>query len=624
MCGIVGVVQRPIVDRGAVEGAAEAQRHRGPDGRGTLFTECADWRIGLAHQRLAVIDLSPDASQPMRESDDEGVIVFNGEIYNYLELRRRLVAEGVSFRSASDTEVLLLALRRWGVRATLERALGMFAFAWVDRTGRRIVFGRDRFGKKPLHVLCEPQLLAFGSELKAVVKLCPRRFRVNARVIAPWLVQQLAQHTEETVLEGIVQVPAGTYATVRLDADRLHLETTRFYEIPTEFEPDRRPMQIVSEELRWTLSDAVRLRMRADVPVGVLASGGLDSSIVASLAREHSGGRSDLTLLSAVSEDPRVDERQYVRLLNERLRLRSELIQFTPTPAEAWRLLELGTRHLDGPVGSFSNVLQLEIMRRARDCGVTVLLSGQGADESTCGYKKYLAFYAQSLVRQGRIPAAVRLLATFAHSGGILAQYRISEAKRYLPRRLRMRVPEVRGERLREVPWVEVGLAQGMSLRNRQILDFSAMSIPILTTYEDRAGMAFGCEVRNPFLDHRVVELLLRQPASHLLGRGFTKLVLRDAFRRELPRQITWRRDKNGFELPEAAWLRGPLRAVLDDALSKDSEMFRLGLADHTGAQRLREMFLAQPALGGRVWVRDVFSLIALELWLRHAADYVA
>jgi asparagine synthase (glutamine-hydrolysing) len=617
MCGIFGVVSNAPIAAGLLEEAQVIQKHRGPDAQTVQRLRLGRWHVGLAHQRLAILDLSAAGVQPMLSPSGRSLIAYNGEVYNYIELRSELASRGVVFRTRTDTEVIAAACEEYGIAAALARMNGMWAFVWIDLASGRIFLARDRFGVKPMYLYRRDGALAFGSEIKTLVRALGLRCAVNVRAVATYL-RALQQDTnEETFFEGVVKLAAGHYAELDGATGTLVPRITRYWTLDGGSEPPPQERAAI-EETRALLTDATRLRLRSDVPVGLLLSGGLDSSAIAALLSEHLGPDSDLTFISAVSDDRATDESPFIRIVARHLArpVREVRLEF---PAEhILPLVGRVTEQCDEPLGGFSCVAQNLLMEKAREVGVTVLLSGQGADEVFCGYRKYAAFQLQSLARSGRWLAATRLVAGFLRQRTVLNQFNMAEARRYLPAWLAPSLQDVGGPALEGAPLLCPSLGNRGDLRDRQRTDVESLSIPALTHWEDRNSMAWSREVRNPFLDYRLVRFGVNLPMTLKIRAGWTKYVLRRALAESLPPAIVWRRDKRGFSTPEARMLRNELRPAVDELLAPSAEMMRRGLVDPAAARARWSAFLNRSSsVGQSVGSRDIFQLLSLELWLR-------
>ena len=614
MCGIFGVVSAAPVAAGVLERAQDIQKHRGPDAQRVQRLQVGRWHVGLAHQRLAIIDLSAAGAQPMLSPSGRSLLTYNGEVYNYLELRGELEKRGVVFRTRTDTEVIAAACEEYGIEQALQLMNGMWAFVWINLEERRIFIARDRFGVKPLYLCQRDDLFAFASEIKTLVRALRLRCAVNARAVATYLKALQQDTSEETFFEGVVKLAAGHYAELDGAAGTPVPRISRYWTLDGAGEPPSERAAI--EETHALLADAARLRLRSDVPVGVLLSGGLDSSAIAALVNERLGPDSDLTFISAVSDDPATDESPFIYTVARHLARPIREVRLEFPREQILPLIGRVTEQCDEPIGAFSCVAQNLLMQKARELGVTVLLSGQGADEVFCGYRKYAAFQLQALARAGHWLAAMRLFAGFVQQGTVLRQFNMADARRYLPQWTAPRIPDVAGPALQGQPLLCPPLGSRDDLRDRQRADVESLSIPALTHWEDRNSMAWSHEVRNPFLDFRLVRFGINLPMNLKIRSGWTKYVLRRAVQSSLPPSIVWRRDKRGFSTPEARMLRNELRTSVEELLAPSAEMVRRGLVNPQAARARFAAFLRHSAAGS-VSSRDIFQLLSLELWLR-------
>ncbi|MGE5373161.1 MAG: asparagine synthase (glutamine-hydrolyzing) [Solirubrobacterales bacterium] len=622
MCGIAGIIARDPDCRPLMLAAERTQLHRGPDAQRIASYPAGDWQVWLGHQRLSIIDLSEAGTQPMASEDGSDILIYNGEVYNYKEIRQELLLQGVRFHTETDTEVVLAALRQWGPEAALSRFNGMWAFAWLDLSSKRLILARDRAGIKPLHFLMDEGRFLFASELKTVLAMCPKRFSINSQVAAAYLDQSLLDATDQTFLLGIDQVPAGHYCVLNLNASSLGPEMHRYWRLPFDEIPVTDEDELI-ERVRALFQDAVSLRLRSDVPVGVLLSGGLDSSSIAAMMRKNLGPSANLNLLSAVSRNAQYDESPFVDEMVRHLGCSIHKVNIDFEPEEAFRYLDEVSWFNDEPAGSFSTVAHYLLMRRAKALGITVILSGQGADELLCGYKKYLGFWIKYLAETGHYGQAIGTFAGFVKNGSIVNQFSLKEGKRYLPARFRPAEPGILGERLHAYQPEVIGLRPGMTVQERQALDVERFSVPVLTHYEDRMSMAFSREIRLPFLDYRMMELLVPLPVRMKLSRGWTKAIFRKAMAPELPREIAWRKDKQGFITPQSEWMRDRLKPQVLEYFGADSMIFKMGLADRRNLLEKYSQYCRQ-GWSGSVSVKDIFNPLALEIWLRRFAAHVA
>lgn len=283
-----------------------------------------------------------------------------------------------------------------------------------------------------------------------------------------------------------------------------------------------------------------------------------------------------------------------------------------------------GTWFNDEPCGGLSNVAQYMLMKRARELGVKVLLSGQGADEAFCGYSKYLGFYLIALIRQRRYAKAARLFYEFLRNGTVIKQFTWGNAKRYFPRKMQTVVGDARGDRLRGLKLQSaIGMTDAVSVARRQWLDVYKYSIPALTHYEDRMSMAHACEVRHPFLDYRLMETALCLPMDMKLCKGWIKYVFRKAMEADMPPEVIWRKDKKGFSNPESEWLKQPFSSLITDYFGEDSLIFKTGLVRRKELMGMYETYRRQPPNEGAVSFREILAPMSLEIWLRQFKSYL-
>jgi len=523
---------------------ATTMAHRGPDGQGT-WNEGA---VGFAFRRLAIIDLHERANQPMHF--ERWHLVFNGEIYNYLELREELAALGHSFATEGDAEVLLHAWAQWGEGA-LARVNGMFAFAVWDDAERRLTLARDPFGEKPLYYRHRGERLTFASDIPAI--LCDEGVSAAPRgsALAPYLLGGAGPGVAESFFAEIAVLPAAH--VLRWHAGALELErywTPSPVAVPQSYED-------AVAALRELLSDSVRLRLRSDVPVGSSLSGGVDSSAVVALAGEIAGEHTRHAFTARFPGFER-DEWRYAEAV---ARAAGVVEHHAVEPTGDGLLGELDEliAGQQEPVVSSSIYAQWCVTRAAQRAGVVVLLDGQGGDELFGGYSGMGGYALRSggprELLDGLAPGSARELAR-------------SLAVDYLPRplarsyRRRIASPYAAAELVSAASGREPGYEPWMRdadpLRRELLLQGFVTSLPQLLRYADRSSMANSREVRLPLLDRRVAEFALSLPAAFAFRSGITKAILRDAVRGLVPEMVLARSDKVGFETPQAAWLNAP------------------------------------------------------------------
>jgi len=568
MCGIGGYVdpRGTLIARGLLRDLAAALVHRGPDGEG-FFTQGP---FGLAHRRLAIIDLSEGGAQPMNVGPI--VVVFNGEIYNYRELREELRREGQNFAGSSDTEVLARAYLQWG-EVFVNRLRGMWAFAILDTRTETLLCSRDPFGIKPFYYASHNGAFVFASEPQALIR-AGLSARANLRIAAQYLALGVTDHTRSTFFEGITQLGAGDTIAVGADAS---IRAVGKLDCLAAGEGSRASFA----EFEASLQESVRLHLRSDVPVGTCLSGGLDSSTVAALASDavRAEGGPRFTAVTAVSSDPRTDERQYAAAVVAHCDLAWRTV--TPTAPEFTSQIDDCIRAQGEPALSPSVYFQYRVMGAAREAGLKVMLDGQGADELLGGYERYIPTWGLDRARQSGLFAALRdVLQVARHSRPGVRGVATLSGYVLLPS-LRRHVIAARTRFLRAefascaLEVVERISRSSHSLHQARLADLGEFSLPALLRYEDRNSMAHSIEARVPYVDREVVSCALRLPDTDLLREGFTKYPLRTIAAHVLPAVVAWRRDKIGFEPPTQAWLSA-LRDQLQPQIERSSVIARL------------------------------------------------
>ena len=540
MCGITGFWGRP--DRRLLEAMTESVRHRGPDDVGYF----EDPHASLGFRRLSIIDIE-HGHQPMAMDDGALQIVYNGEVYNFRELRLDLERAGHVFQTASDTEVVLHAYARWGVDC-FRRFNGMWALAILDLRGDspQLVLARDHFGIKPLFYASHDGRVLFGSEIKALLQDPTFPRAVDEQQMYEYLRYGLFDHNDATFFQGVRQVPAAAYAVV----DNSGIVETKYWTPRISEDGDPSP-----QAFRAVFERAVHRRLVADVPLGICLSGGLDSSsictVMAQQLREHApdaesmGDR--LKTFSAYFPGDPIDESTYIETVLRATGADSSVVE--PTEIDFIREMEPWVWHMEEPMVSSAPFAMWMVMRLARK-QVKVVLDGQAGDELLGGYDHYPYVYLRQLLRERRY---VKFASEAWLSRDIvwpLAKRRLWDRRHHNDTADMLR-PEFIG---RHSPPLDDRVQD--NLKRRLLQDFVTYSLPPLLRYEDRASMAHSLEARLPFLDQELVEHILRLPSSAIINRGWTRAVVRRALHGVLPERIEKRRKKIGFTTPEFRWYR--------------------------------------------------------------------
>jgi len=550
MCGIAGIFGSDW-EQEQLSAMVASQRHRGPDGTGIYVSPAGT--AGLGHNRLSIIDLSAAGNQPMSSADERLWISFNGEIYNYLELRAELA--DYPYRSHTDTEVVLAAYERWGERC-LEHFIGMFAFLIWDEKNQGLFAARDRFGVKPLYYHHSQGTLFVSSEIKAL----PAAGVASGRDAITWstyLVSGLLDNSERTFWESIKSLPPGHILTWQNNS----LRVKSWYNLADKItaECDQRTYGTVRDEYLELLQDSVRLRFRSDVPVGINVSGGLDSSTLLGVVQSLQGAQSEVAAYTFVTGDENYDELPWVVQMLAQTRHPLKVCRLNPD--EVPELAESVQAHQDEPFGGLPTLCYARLFEQARADGVKVLLDGQGMDEQWAGYDYYL----------------------HALSGNGNGKERIVQGTHESPVR-----PDCLTEEFRSIAETSVELPMPCDrLRGMQYRDARRTKIPRALRFNDRVSMRSSTELREPFLDHRLFELAINQPPERKIANGQGKWFLRELTSTLLPSGIVIA-PKRPLQTPQREWLRGPLRWWANECIEH-------ALADEAGEwfdkQRVRAVW---------------------------------
>jgi asparagine synthase (glutamine-hydrolysing) len=608
MCAIAGVIctRSPCQSwdhAGLVEAMCDVQTHRGPDDRGMA----ALGSVHLGSNRLSILDLSPAGHMPMSDASGRWWITYNGEAYNFQAVRAELIERGRTFRSSSDTEVVLQAFAEWG-EACVERLVGMFAFAVVDREANSVTLVRDRFGKKPLYWTARDGHVVFASEVKALLRVCDP-VRTNFQRLIEWSLYRNAEFgSPDTLVEGVNALAAGHMLVVRNGRP----ETPRRYYAPAaQVAADRyahlsrRSEASVIDEVDGLINNSIRARLVSDVPVGTLCSGGIDSSLVTAICARHIPDIAAFHV--SVTGYADLDESQYARRVTDALGL--TLHTYSLSGDAFRRALPRAIYHSDFPLTHPNSVAFLLVSEFARAQGVSILLSGEAADELFGGYMHRYRQYRQFLRAQRvleRLPARLRkVIALLGHASERVPATAFAEYPGLLPHATSVLDKFARDDlRLEcEEAYAFVTDRDDRAVLAAMLADVTNFLAPLLRRL-DRMSMAASIECRTPFLDHTLVELALNLPLNYRLRGGSDKWVLKQIAARYIPREVV-HRPKVGFPLPVRDYLLPLAKPDLfvDGFCVTALGMHRRGLLEAITS-----------------WERNVhgfFNLLALEIWGR-------
>jgi len=562
MCGI-SVAYRfksgfSVSDLQAFQRSLSVIRHRGPDGEGiTLFNTATDTlrdveravidtetsaNLALGHVRLSILDLSAAGNQPLHY--EHLTITFNGEIYNYIEIRSELEGLAYTFRTHTDTEVILAAYDRWGT-ACLSKFNGMFSFVISDRKKKRLFIANDRFGVKPLYYYLNDGFLVLASEVKQF-KCYDLKLTLNDTAIRYFLDAQYIDYSEEIFYKEVRRFPKSHYCIIPW-AEAPELKFERYYSIKST------PLQEkdIPEQFHSLLTDAVQLRLRSDVPVGFASSGGLDSSSILYIAHsllKRNGLENNVQTFSAIFPGLDGDESEFIRLVERDLGVRSNYVN--PLALFSMDDFERHIYHQDMPVTSTSHYAQWCVARKVNQQGVKVLLIGQGGDELLAGYHHHFYRYCRQLILSGQIPDYLSQVKRYAYLKGVVASdiHRkvLNEVK--LAAKFRLGLTSF-GKGLQE-KWNKIN-----TLTEVLKTDLTETMLPAYLRSDDRDAMAFGLETRQPFLDYRLVDFSFSLPDAYKIKEGWQKWLLRH-IDTGLPDAIRYRKDKKGYTTPQDIWLK--------------------------------------------------------------------
>lgn len=614
MCGISALFAKKLLNASAARqifSMTQAIRHRGPDDEGYVFfgagttvlggenTPCEaygknfpylpEYKINsipfhcfaaLGHRRLAILDLSAAGHQPMSTPDRRYWITYNGEVYNYLEIRLELEKLGHRFITQSDTEVILHAYAEWGAQC-LHHFNGMFAFVIFDRQDRKLFAARDRFGVKPLYIWESPEgYAAFASEIKQFTVLPGWNPAMHGQCVYDYLNWGIKNHTEDSFFQGVKQLGGGKYIETALDS--LLLQPKTWYNLKPK--PFQGTFEDAAERFGLLLVDAVRLRLRADVAVGSCLSGGLDSSAIVCIAnkllREQNSAEKQMTF-TACSDVARFDEKDFADIVVKHTGVKAHY-----TYPALMNLLQISSDLIwcqDEPFGSTSMYAQWCVFELVKKNGVKVILDGQGSDEQLAGYHGFFGnhFFDLLMGLQWRNLFKEMAIAKGMHTA---LQPLPLLLNKLTPNALRQPIRKFLGKTSSHADWFCMERLKAdrrdplrqdpnKSVQHQSLQQLMRSSLPMLLHWEDRNSMAHSVESRTPFLDYRLVEFTLGLPGEFKISEGWTKKVMREAMKGILPEEIRLRIDKKGFVTAEEEWVKKKAPQLFLDAVKETMEL---------------------------------------------------
>lgn len=549
MCGISGIISKDYkcVKQEKLKQINSIIAHRGPDDEGFYFEK----NFAFGHRRLAILDLSKEGHQPMHYLDNY-TITYNGEIYNYLELKEELILDGYSFQSKTDTEVILASYDKWGEECVL-KFNGMWAFAIYDKKKEIIFCSRDRFGIKPFYYSNVENEFIFGSEIKQIITFQSDRF-ANKDVVLDFLLLSREEHNDNTFFRDVKKLPQSCNLVYSLTTNEFEIK--KYYNLTIDNIVNSLDETDSINTYRKAFEKAVELRLRADVKVGTCLSGGLDSSAIASVASKLYHKKSDdkFCAITAKSIEEKTDESHYAKKVVDYADLQWNTI--CPSTEDFIKNIDEVISTQEEPFGGPSVFMQYFVMKKAKEVGCTVMLDGQGGDETLVGYETYFPYYIAFSIREGKILTAIR---TFLK----MKNFKITRKRTLL-----LTAIILAGNKVNYLKKIYKSLKLGnVNLKSKehtrvfnsfpefQMSQIMELNLAKLLKYEDKNSMRHSIETRLPFVDVNVVEAAMSINHAYKVKHGYLKYILRKAIDGKLPHEITWRYNKFGFEAPTDIWI---------------------------------------------------------------------
>lgn len=604
MCGISGIFNfnsSPVSEQ-SIRKMNELIHHRGPDGEGFYI----NGNIGIGNTRLAIIDLRHTADQPMYDADNRYVIVYNGEIFNYVELRNELLAKGCRLKNNSDTEVVLNLYKLYG--AGCQQMLnGMWAFAVWDTQEKTLFCSRDRYGIKPFYYFMDDNRFIFGSELKQIFSNGIEKIP-NDETIYDYLVFNFIDHNEQTFFKNINKLPAGHQIFIKNNK----AEIKRWYQLDENIQNVTDEKKLY-ENFYELIYDSVRLRLRSDVEVGSCLSGGLDSSTIVCIMHDilQKEGKTNIQkTYTAAYDDPAIDERKYVEEVIKQTQ--SEKYYLFPDSAGLAEDFGRMVWHQEEPFTGSTVFAQWSVFKKIHETGIKVVLDGQGSDEILLGYFSFFPFFLKNQLKNPlnfinsyfkgintTQQGAVKFSQNFIYFNLPSVRYKhvTGEAKNYYDENF------INYFGRKNIFESNIG---AKNLQQNRLANLWNISLPSLLRYEDKNSMAFSVEARIPFLDHRLVEFIFSVPYEYLIRNGWTKYILRESVKNKIPEDIRMRKGKLAFSVPQKKWLK-EIAHMINDTFEND---FRAG--KYINKEKALSKFKS-----GNYNDKLFFRAFALEKWMK-------
>ena len=661
MCGLSALIS-PTGDRRLISSIVKMTqivRHRGPDDEGYVFFSkgpdklqilsgkdtldacyASDYRycpqsklmpsscesepvVAFGHRRLSIIDISAAGHQPMCSDNQRYWIIYNGEIYNFIEIREELRKRGHDFFSLSDTEVIIKSYQEWG-ESCLNRFNGMFAFVIFDRDSDTLFLARDRFGIKPLYWwISNEGIIAIASEIKQFTVLPGWTSRLNAQRAYDFLNWGLSDHTSETLFSDVKQLQGGEYATITLKNLPQKVHPRNWYTLNLQYQDTTRDSAV--QTFRELLTDSVRLRLRSDVPIGSCLSGGLDSSTIVCITNsilKNEGLESLQTTFSARAHDKLFDEGEYIAAVVRKTKAQDHHVY--PELNDLFSSLDTIVWHQDEPFNTSSIFAQWMVFKLASANGVKVMLDGQGADELLAGYDTYATARLAGLLKRLEISTLLREIRQTARNKGWRFELLTKRLFNHLlPEIIRQPLRKKSGKPSTFPIWLNLkrlnvsatdpfnqGGHNGATVNGLSVAQLRRTHLPMLLHWEDRDSMAHSVESRVPFLDYRLVNFLINLPEENKISGGISKKILRESMNGLLPENIRMRMDKMGFITPEEKWIKNDASDKFRHQISQAIESSK-GLITPHAADKLDNIIVGKEPYDHSIW-----RIISFGRWM--------
>ncbi len=620
MCGFVFLLDNTntLNKPDTVNHMMDSIRHRGPDDSGYEIID----NMAFGFRRLSIIDLSQASHQPMWDKKKEYLIVFNGEIYNYLEIKNELENLGHTFYSNGDTEVLLTAYIQWG-KNCLQKLNGMFSFLIYDNKNKQIFGARDRFGIKPLYIHKTAEKIFIASEIKALFASGAINKQVNWQVASKYLFYGILEDSNDTFFDNVTKIPASH--AFQIDTQNLNFSHWQFWKL----EKKEIASLNYAEQYYQHFKDSVNLRLRSDVPVGVFLSGGMDSTaIICEMKRQldASNNPSKLHAYSFISKQ--FDETQYIDKTLEYTH--ADIKYLSSKPLELWDEFDSALKMHDEPMHSITALVGYKLMKMAHNDGVKVILNGQGADEAIAGYPNYFQNFWYSLLSSAKFNTLNKELNSFIKEQGgnkrkklfdlFLTYIRIKS--RHIPL-YRTQALKKQITALRQDPWyisdfknqyqLNLEYHHDETLSDALHYSINQYPLPLYLRIEDRNSMANSVEARLPFMDYRLIEYSYSLPDEDKMHAFWNKYILRNAMKNKIPELVRTRKDKMGFPTPIDDWLRGDLYEPFADIINSQATLNRGLYNTSLIKQQLLKHKKGEVNIGSRV-----FRIVQFENWIKN------